>query len=153
MNNSFLCDLHTHSNFSDGTFTPTEIVKEAKRLGLSAIALCDHNTIKGLDEFTKAGKENNIETINGIEISTDYGENTELHIVGLFIKEEYFDKVTEFLRELKINKEKSNCELIKRLCENGYDIDYDALKLNIKTYKLIEHILRRLYMKKDMQIA
>mgnify|MGYP000404840210 CR=1 FL=1 len=43
------CDLHTHSTFSDGTFSPTEIVLKAKEIGLDAVALCDHNTVAGLD--------------------------------------------------------------------------------------------------------
>ena len=49
-----LCDLHTHSVFSDGTDTPEEIVKAAVSLGLSAVALCDHNTVDGLPEFLAA---------------------------------------------------------------------------------------------------
>ena len=51
------CDLHTHSTFSDGTFSPTEIVLKAKEIGLDAVALCDHNTVAGLDEFVSAGKQ------------------------------------------------------------------------------------------------
>ena len=47
--NFMFCDLHTHSTFSDGTFSPTEIVLKAKELGLDAVALCDHNTVAGLD--------------------------------------------------------------------------------------------------------
>lgn len=50
------CDLHTHSTFSDGTFSPTEIVLKAKEIGLDAVALCDHNTVAGLDKFVSAGK-------------------------------------------------------------------------------------------------
>ena len=49
-----LCDLHTHSIFSDGTFTPEEIIDEAVKIGLSAVALCDHNTVDGIDAFEKA---------------------------------------------------------------------------------------------------
>ena len=46
-----ICDLHTHSVFSDGTFTPAEIIAEAKKIGLSSVALCDHNTVNGLPDF------------------------------------------------------------------------------------------------------
>ena len=51
------CDLHCHSNFSDGTFSPKELVELAEKQGLSALALTDHNTSFGLKEFMEAGKE------------------------------------------------------------------------------------------------
>ena len=51
------CDLHTHSVFSDGTYTPRELLEAADNIGLSAIVLCDHNTVSGLDEFVWAGEE------------------------------------------------------------------------------------------------
>ena len=51
------CDLHTHSNYSDGTLTPEELVALAKKENLSAIALTDHNTITGLPLFLKCAKE------------------------------------------------------------------------------------------------
>ena len=66
------CDLHTHSTFSDGTFSPTEIVLKAKEIGLDAVALCDHNTVAGLDEFVSAGKRYGITTVAGIEFSTEF---------------------------------------------------------------------------------
>ena len=50
------CDLHTHSAFSDGTFTPSQIVMEALRANLSAVALTDHNTVSGLTEFLGAAR-------------------------------------------------------------------------------------------------
>ena len=51
------CDLHTHSTFSDGSFTPTELVAEAKRKGLCAIALTDHNTPSGMPQFLAAAEK------------------------------------------------------------------------------------------------
>ena len=45
------CDLHTHSVFSDGTYTPSEIIEKALEIGLSAVALCDHNTVDGIPDF------------------------------------------------------------------------------------------------------
>ena len=92
------CDLHTHSTFSDGTFSPTEIVLKAKEIGLDAVALCDHNTVAGLDEFVSAGKKYGVTTVAGIEFSTEYNSK-QLHIVGLFIKEENYSDITEIMAE------------------------------------------------------
>ena len=77
-------DLHVHSTASDGTFTPTELVAEAKRCGLSAFALTDHDTVDGVSEALAAGKASDLEVIPGVELSTEY-HGTEIHVVGLFI--------------------------------------------------------------------
>ena len=61
-----ICDLHTHSIFSDGTDTPAEIIDGAIEAGLSAIALTDHNTIDGLPDFLFAAREKNIEIVNNL---------------------------------------------------------------------------------------
>ena len=66
------CDLHAHSTFSDGTFTPAQLVKLAEKQGLSAVALTDHNTSNGLKEFMCAGENSSVITIPGCEFSTDY---------------------------------------------------------------------------------
>ena len=66
------CDLHMHSIFSDGTYTPAEIVAEAKKIGLGVIALTDHNTVAGLPEFLEAGKGYSVETVPGVEFSTEF---------------------------------------------------------------------------------
>lgn len=61
------CDLHTHSVYSDGTFTPTELIQAADALGLSAIALTDHNTAKGLPEFLSAARTAQVNAVCGVE--------------------------------------------------------------------------------------
>ena len=58
-----LVDLHVHSTCSDGTLTPSELVSLAKKTGLSAFALTDHDTVKGLPEAMEAGKEEGIEVL------------------------------------------------------------------------------------------
>lgn len=79
-------DLHVHSNFSDGTCSPEELVDLAVDKGLSAFALTDHDTVAGVDtalsyqEKTKSP----VQVIPGIEISSDY-KKKEIHMVGLFV--------------------------------------------------------------------
>lgn len=121
------CDLHTHSTFSDGTFSPTEIVLKAKEIGLDAVALCDHNTVAGLDEFVSAGKKYGVITVAGIEFSTEYNSK-QLHIVGLFIKKENYSDITEIMAESQKLKEESNKLLVKNLAKDGYILDYDEIK-------------------------
>ena len=65
-------DLHTHSSFSDGTLTPTELVKLAAQTGLSSIALTDHDTTDGVCEALAAADRYGVEVIPGVELSTDY---------------------------------------------------------------------------------
>ncbi|MBR3929327.1 MAG: PHP domain-containing protein [Clostridia bacterium] len=122
-----ICDLHTHSTFSDGTRTPAEIIDECVRIGLSAVALTDHNTVKGLNEFMEYAKGKPIECVNGVEISTDY-KGKDVHIVGLFLTEGSFSKVDAFLEIANARKAESTKNLIKALFEAGYKIDYDEIR-------------------------
>ena len=122
-----LCDLHTHSVFSDGTCTPTEIIDKAIELGLSAVALTDHNTVDGLPDFLSAARGKNIDVVPGIEFSVDYN-GTELHILGLFVKPEHFGAVAELMAIGDRRKEESNIALIDALCRAGYQLDYDEIK-------------------------
>jgi predicted metal-dependent phosphoesterase TrpH len=122
-----ICDLHVHSNLSDGTYSPEEVVRLAKQAGLAAVALTDHNSIDGLERFLETGEKYNIETVPGIEISTEYN-GVELHVVCLCVGRERFSKIKEFLSIPKTKKEESNRMLALKLCENGYEIDYEELK-------------------------
>lgn len=101
-------DLHVHSTYSDGTFSPAELVKEAVKNGISAFALTDHDTTDGIDEAIDAGGKAGIEVIPGIEISTSY-KDKEIHIVGLFIdykNKEFHDAIYE---EIKRRDARTGC--------------------------------------------
>lgn len=120
------CDLHTHSHYSDGTFAPAEIILEAAKIGLAAVALTDHNTVAGLPEFLAAARGSSVRAIPGVEISTNYGE-TELHILGLFLKPETFETVEHHLARFNRKKEESNRVLIRNLNRAGYELDYGEI--------------------------
>lgn len=121
-----VCDLHSHSTFSDGTFTPTQLVSLAEELGLSALALTDHNTSRGLDEFMNAGKNSSVETVAGCEFSTEW-EKHELHIVGLFFPESTWVEIEDFVELMHIAKRNSNMTLIERLNAAGYELTYEEV--------------------------
>ena len=122
-----MCDLHIHSNFSDGTYSPFELLNIAKQSHVSAIALCDHNTVSGLDDFIEAGKSSDIETVPGVEISAEYNSK-EVHILGLFIDSYYYDTLENYLKKINTNKEKNNRNLVSTLNNAGYKIDYAVIK-------------------------
>ena len=120
------CDLHIHSVFSDGTDTPEQIVRRAEALGLTAIALTDHNTVAGLPRFRAAGLGKSLTLIPGVELSTDY-QGTELHILGLFLTPEQqrlVDGLTDLPRQ---RKHESNLRLARALTSAGFPIDYEAV--------------------------
>lgn len=117
------CDLHLHSTYSDGRQLPEELVAMAKELGLGAVALCDHNSVKGLPRFMKAGETFGVKTLAGVEISCQYKEK-EVHILGLMIPEEQWERVTEYLAPVFDAKEKSNRAMLERLQQAGVDITY-----------------------------
>ena len=120
------CDLHTHSIYSDGTYTPTEIVAEALQAGLSAVALCDHNTIAGLPEFHAAAQGKSVEAVGGIELSTEC-LGKDVHIVGLYIHPRHYNDITAMMEEMRRLKTESNLRLLEVLAGQGCPIDYDEL--------------------------
>lgn len=69
MNRAFVADLHNHTTASDGEYTPTELVEEARKLGLVALGVTDHDTLAGLDEALAAGESAGILVIPGVEVS------------------------------------------------------------------------------------
>jgi predicted metal-dependent phosphoesterase TrpH len=107
------------------------LIEEAERLGLGAIALCDHNSVAGLPEFTEAAKGKDVEAIPGIEITTEYRE-TELHILGLQIAPSHYDRITAMMEDLLIRKERSEQALIQALNREGMDLSYEQIKAKTK---------------------
>lgn len=117
-------DLHTHSTFSDGTFTPLQLVKYAEEKGLKAFAITDHDTTEGIKEAKSI--ETNVEVISGVEISTRY-DKKEIHIVGLYVNENDADlnKQLKYHREKRVTR---NFEILEKLNSLGVDITIDDVK-------------------------
>lgn len=146
-------DLHVHSTGSDGTFTPTELVREAKRIGLSAMALTDHDSVSGIAEAVEAGKIYGVEIVPGVELSTEY-EDTEIHVVGLYI-DKTNKELSEQLHAFRDNRDNRNLKMIERLREEGYEITAEEIyKRNPDSVIARPHIARYLVdtgQVKDMQ--
>lgn len=89
-------DLHTHTHYSDGRFTPAALVALAKRSGLGIISVTDHDNVDGIREAQEAGRELGIEIIPGVELSSEH-KGREVHVLGYFMD----CKQEDFLAHLK----------------------------------------------------
>lgn len=125
-------DLHTHSNKSDGSCSPTALVDYAIQKGLAAIALTDHDTTDGLAEaithaaaLSQAGQPS-VEVIPGIEFSTKH-DDKDVHIVGLYIAYDAPDFDAK-LQEFVDSRTNRNIKMCNNLREAGIDITYGKLQ-------------------------
>ncbi len=116
-------DLHMHSVNSDGTRTPRELVGMSKDLGLTVIALTDHDTMGGAEAFRQAGHDYDMCTVEGVELSCVYGKK-EIHVLGYGRASREFDA---FLAPLRDSRKIRNTRMIRRLQELGYSITEDAV--------------------------
>ncbi len=122
-----LCDLHTHSTYSDGTYTPAQLIQAAQEAGLSAIVLSDHNTVAGLPLFLEAGQGSGVEAVPGVEFSTEY-LGTELHILALYVEPCHYEEINKLLQDFLNRKDRSNSEMVQRLAQAGIVLDYEKIK-------------------------
>lgn len=117
-------DLHTHSTFSDGTCTPSEILAIAAENGLSGVALTDHDTTDGIPEFLESSRKYpELQAVPGVELSTRYGAR-ELHIVGLFI-DHTSPVMQEYLTQERLRRLKRNRDMKVKLALLGYPLNDD----------------------------
>ena len=120
-----IIDLHVHSTESDGTLTPEELVAEAKKAGLSAFALTDHDTCQGVGKAMFPAASAGIELIPGIELSTDY-HGKEVHIVGLYIDTENRELLSKTAEYRKCRSER-NALMVEALQKEGLSITMEEL--------------------------
>jgi len=124
-------DLHIHSVYSDGTYTPAELVGLAQQRGIQAISITDHDTIDGLAEAAEAAQGTGITTLAGIELSVQH-KNRNLHILGYL-----FDSQNErFRRQIHILQETRNArnrDIVKKLNSCGISLDIEEIESISKT--------------------
>lgn len=110
-------DLHLHSSYSDGTFSPHEVVAVAAARHLNPIALTDHDTVAGIPEALRAGTEVNVEVIPGIEVSA-HEPDQEFHLLGYFIRWED-PALAKTLEGLEAQRRTRLEEIVSRLEQLG----------------------------------
>ncbi len=118
-------DLHTHTLASDGRDTPAELVAKAAKLGLSAIAITDHDTLEGLSEAEAQGRKDNVEIIRGCELSV-FSDCGEVHILGLWIPQGAV-ALEETLHTLRLNRSQRNAVIVQKLQAMGIEITYEEV--------------------------
>ena len=116
------CDLHLHSNRSDGADSPARVVERAAEHKLAAIALTDHDTLAGLEEAAGAAAERGIAFLNGVEISSKY-KNNEVHILGLGVHTDCAE-LNRALDRIVRDREARGRRIVDRLRELGVPIDW-----------------------------
>jgi predicted metal-dependent phosphoesterase TrpH len=141
-------DLHTHSSQSDGSHTPTALVKEAHTAGLAAIALTDHDTVSGVEEAIAASQEYGVEVLSGVEISASHNGKP-LHILGYGIDllDEGLAGLLDKLQQIRRNR---NRQILEKLADQGIRIDEDELAATTPGLVGRPHIARLLIERKEV---
>lgn len=119
-------DLHTHSWFSDGTKSPTELVQLAANSGVSAIAITDHDTMDGVDEAMAVSSEFGVEVVPGLEMSVIHKKKP-LHILGYFM-DPADSKLAAALSVLQEARDRRNAKIIAKLQAVGVAATVEELK-------------------------
>ncbi|MDH5564858.1 MAG: PHP domain-containing protein [Nitrospirota bacterium] len=119
-------DLHTHTTFSDGSVSPTELVELANQQGLDILSITDHDTTEGLPEAIEAAKDFPLELIPGVELSAQF-QSQEMHILGYFINmtDPQFQKR---LKALRATRHVRILQILDRLHTLGMDISLEEVE-------------------------
>jgi len=126
-----MIDLHLHSTASDGLFTPSQLVEQAAEKGASLIALTDHDSLAGTDEFLRTGAEKGVAAVPGIEISAQFNPG-ELHLLGYGV-ESGGEALRLLCEEIRRGREERNREIFSQMQTDGLEVDYQAWRDELTT--------------------
>ena len=144
-------DMHIHTTYSDGTLTPDEVITEAMNNNLQAIAITDHDTVKGLKNINL--KYKNLKVINGIELSAKSSKGR-MHILGYGINI-YDENLNNKLDEIKTHNINHIISLLEQL-KKDYDIVFsydDLIELFNQNHNLGRPDLARLCVKNNLAVS
>ena len=136
-------DLHLHSNYSDGSFSPTEVMQRCKDCGVEVVSLTDHENVGGITEAEEAGDKLGIRVIPGIELSSDF-QGGEHHILGYFI-DPNDQKLKEFLETWKASKIAQIKEIIGNLQKFGFEVSSEKVINSAKGSLDRYHIVKAIF--------
>ncbi len=128
----FYVDMHIHTNYSDGAFTPSEVVQYAAKVKLAAISITDHDCVDGIDEALQVAPEYGIEIIPGIELSSEVegSQKSEMHILGYHIdyKSGLLTKKIEIFKKARVERA---YEILAKLKTCGVELKFDSFMANL----------------------
>ncbi|HEY2018950.1 MAG TPA: PHP domain-containing protein [Bryobacteraceae bacterium] len=117
-----MIDLHSHTNESDGTCSPAQLIEEAVRAGVDVLGVTDHDTFAGHDEAVPLARGAGVELVCGIELSTKL-HGRSVHLLGYFLNAgESLGAFREWVKEMQASRRERNVRLVARLRELGFDI-------------------------------
>lgn len=134
-------DLHIHTVVSDGTLTPGEVVRRAVELGLSGIAITDHDAVAGCDEAMKLGQELGIEVVPGIEVSTKF--KRAVHILGYYIRTDS-PALNEVLGWIVTDRDSRAEKMAALMAADGLDVSIEDMHRRYGDLIGRPHFARRL---------
>jgi len=116
-----MIDLHSHTNQSDGTCSPAELIEEARRVGVRTLAITDHDTFAGYDQAGAHARDAGVKLLCGIELSTKL-QGQPAHLLGYFLGHEDLTEFRRWLEKMQASRRDRNVRLVARLRELGIDI-------------------------------
>lgn len=121
-----LVDLHTHSTFSDGRYTPTQLVEEAAAKGIVTLALADHDSWNGVEEAKQAAEAlgNTVRIIPAVELGAQYGEES-VHILAYYVDMNNAPLLAK-MNEMRHAREFRLLKMLEKLHALGYEIEVEA---------------------------
>lgn len=142
-------DLHLHTVYSDGTYSPQELVAAARRVRLASIAVTDHDTLDGVRPTREAAGANGPEVIAGVEFGTATDDNSvdEIHITGLFLDETHVE-LLETLERQRLQRRERALEMVAQVNRCGMRLDAEdvfalAPRGNVSRLHIAKALLQR----------
>ncbi len=125
-----MIDLHTHTTESDGTFSPQDLILEAKRIGLEALAITDHDTFAGYLQAMPYAEREGVRLLCGIELSTKLEEpkRKTVHLLGYFLHNPPAPSFLEWITQAQQSRRDRNVRLAARLQSMGLDVRIEEVE-------------------------
>jgi predicted metal-dependent phosphoesterase TrpH len=118
-------DLHLHTLFSDGTFTPEELAQRGAQLGLVAMALTDHDTVEGCARMEQSCQSLGVEFIPGAELTAEF-DGHEVHLLGYFLDVQQPKLLAEIKKFQTVRQERIH-EMVAKLNQLGIPLRAEAV--------------------------
>ncbi len=128
-----MIDLHTHTDESDGSYSPAQLVQAAVEMRLEALGICDHDTFAGYDKATPVAQAAGLELVCGIEVSTRLRRESDtrgksVHLLGYFLHGPPSAEFCAWLEEMQRRRRERNAQMAARLAALGVDVSLEEVE-------------------------